>query len=48
MNGEVLWNNIIARLSPAGEELETKTGLWFRASSENGSVYVDRASIILT
>lgn len=45
MVGEVLWNRITSELSKSGEELKTlKKGLWFRASSDNGKLYVDRAT----
>lgn len=43
MSGEVLWNIIISGLSYSGVELKTITGLWFRASSHNGRLYVDKA-----
>lgn len=45
MNGEVLWNKIISGLSSFGDELQTTTGLWFRASSNNGRLYVDKATV---
>jgi len=45
MNGEILWNRISSELSQSGEELKTlKKGLWFRASSDKGRLYVDKAS----
>lgn len=44
MTGETLWNTIIAILPSKGEELQTTTGLWFRASSSNGRLYVDKAT----
>lgn len=44
MSGEALWNIIISELSSSGVELKTTTGLWFRASSHNGRLYVDRAT----
>ena len=43
MNGEILWNSIISGLSSPGDELQTTPGLWFRASSDNSKLYVDRA-----
>ena len=43
MKGETLWNNTIAGLPSSGEELQTTTGLWIRASSHEGKLYVDRA-----
>ena len=44
MTGEAQWNIIITELSSSGEELQTTTGLWFRASSHDGRLYVDRAT----
>lgn len=45
MTGEVLWNRITSELSQSKEEIKTlRKGLWFRASSENGKLYVDRAT----
>jgi hypothetical protein len=44
MNGEALWNIIISGLSSSGEEIRTTTGLWFRALSHDGRLYVDRAT----
>lgn len=43
MNGEILWNSIISGLSSSGDELQTTTGLWFRALCDNGKLYVDSA-----
>lgn len=43
MGGEALWNRIIEVLPVAGEEIQTTTGLWFKASSNEGRLYVDRA-----
>ena len=43
MVGEVLWNRIISELTQS-EEIQTTTGLWFRASSDNGKLCVDRAT----
>lgn len=36
MSGEALWNRIIAFLPLSGEEMQTTTGLWFKASSNDG------------
>lgn len=44
MTGETLWNTIIAGLSSEDEEIQTTTGLWFRASSNDGRLYVDKAT----
>lgn len=44
MSGEALWNIIISGLSSLGVELQTTTGLWFRTSSHDGILYVDRAT----
>lgn len=44
MSGEALWNIIISGLSSSGVELQTTTGLWFKASSYDGRLYVDRAT----
>lgn len=44
MSGEALWNIIISGLSSSGVELQTTTGLWFRGSSLDGRLYVDRAT----
>lgn len=44
MGGEALWNRIIEVLPLAGEDMQTTTGLWFKASSNNGRLYVDRAA----
>jgi hypothetical protein len=43
MCAETLWNTIIASLSPSGEEMQTTTDLWFRSSSNGGSLYIDKA-----
>ena len=43
MNGETLWNSVISGLTSQGEELQTTTGLWFTAYSEDGKLFVDRA-----
>ncbi|MBB6698662.1 hypothetical protein [Clostridium algidicarnis] len=44
MNGEALWNTAIAGLSSSGEEIQTTTGLWFRALSCDGRLYVYKAT----
>jgi hypothetical protein len=44
MTGETLWNSIIDSLPSEGEEMQTKTGLWFRASSRDGRLYVEKAT----
>lgn len=44
MSGEALWNIIISGLSSSGEEIQTTTGLWFRALSHDERLYVDRAT----
>ena len=43
MSGEALWNRIIEILPVSGEEVQTITGLWFKASSIDGRLYVDKA-----
>ena len=45
MDGKALWNKIKSILSSLGDELQTTTGLWFRASSDKGKLIVDKASI---
>jgi hypothetical protein len=44
MNGESLWDIIISSLTSLGDESQTTTGLWFRASSDKGKLYVDKAT----
>lgn len=44
MNAETLWNIVVSGISSSGEELQTTTGLWFRASSHDGRLYVNRAT----
>lgn len=44
MNGERLWNSIVLGLSPSGEEMQTTTGLWFKALSQKEKLYIDRAT----
>ena len=43
MSGEALWNSIIEVLPVSGEEIQTTTGLWFKASSNDSRLYIDRA-----
>ena len=43
MDGETLWNRIIELLSLSGEEVQTTTGLWFKASSYNDRLYINKA-----
>jgi len=43
MGGEALWNRIIGVLPFSGEEMQTTTGLWFKASSNGSRLCVDRA-----
>ena len=43
MGGEALWSRIIEVLPVSGEEIQTTTGLWFKASSNDGRLYVDKA-----
>lgn len=43
MSGEALWSRIIDVIPVSGEEIQTTTGLWFKASSINGRLYVDKA-----
>ncbi|WP_066251306.1 hypothetical protein [Neobacillus drentensis] len=45
MNGELMWNSIISKLTTVGIELQTTTGLWFNASTDKGKLYVDKATI---
>ncbi len=44
MNAEALWNIVVSGISHSGEELQTITGLWFRASSLEGKLYVSLAT----
>ncbi|KMT22308.1 hypothetical protein [Clostridium cylindrosporum] len=44
MNGEVLWNSIISKLSSSGDELQTKTGLWFKVQFKRDKLYVEGAT----
>lgn len=41
MSGETLWIRVISGLSSAGEDLQTTTGLWFRASAQGEKLYID-------
>lgn len=43
MSGEALWSRIIDVIPFSGEEIQTTTGLWFKASSISGRLYVDNA-----
>jgi len=43
MSGEALWSRIIGVIPATGEEIQTTTGLWFKASSIDGRLYVDKA-----
>lgn len=43
MSGEALWKRIIEVLPVSGEEIQITTGLWFRASSQDGRLYVEKA-----
>jgi hypothetical protein len=44
INCEQLWDTIISKLSSTNEELQTTTGLWFKAYVKNGRLFVDGAS----
>ena len=39
-----MWNRIIEVLPVSGEEIQTTTGLWFKASSSDGRLYIDKAA----
>ena len=41
MNGATLWSRVISGLSSLGEDLQTTTGLWFRASFQGEKLYID-------
>jgi len=43
MSGEALWNRIIEVIPVSGEEIQTTTGLWFKVSSIDSRLYVDKA-----
>ncbi|WP_339060205.1 hypothetical protein [Tepidibacillus marianensis] len=43
MSGEALWNRIIELLPISGQEIQTTTGLWFKASSIDGRLYINKA-----
>lgn len=38
-----MWNRIIEVLPISGQEIQTTTGLWFKASSIDGRLYIDKA-----
>lgn len=38
-----MWGRIIGVIPASGEEIQTTTGLWFKASLNNGRLYVDKA-----
>lgn len=38
-----MWSRIIGEIPASGEEIQTTTGLWFKASSIDGRLYVDKA-----
>ncbi len=44
MSGEALWSRVVSGLPATGEELQTTTGLWFRASSQGEKLYIDSAT----
>lgn len=44
MTGETLWNQVISELSASAKEVQTSRGLWFKASSRNGWLYVYAAA----
>ncbi|NLO90337.1 MAG: hypothetical protein GX088_08485 [Clostridia bacterium] len=44
MSDEALWSRIISELSSSGEELQTRTELWFRTTAKRDSLFVDRAA----
>ena len=44
MDGEALWEKILKELSGGGTEVQTKRGLWFRASTRDQRVRVDNAA----
>ncbi len=43
MGGESLWNRIVEALPVSGEEVRTSTGLWFKASSSDVRLYINKA-----
>ena len=43
MSREALWNRIIEVLPISRQEIQTTTGLWFKASSIDGRLYIDKA-----
>lgn len=38
-----MWNRIIEVIPISGQEIQTTTGLWFKASSIDGRLYIDKA-----
>ncbi|XAM38301.1 hypothetical protein TPHSE_25850 [Terrisporobacter petrolearius] len=40
MNGEILWDLIISRLTSKEEELQTTTGLWFKSYLKDDRLFV--------
>ena len=44
MSGEALWSKVVSGLTAGGEELQTTTGLWFRASSQGERLFIDSAT----
>lgn len=44
MTGEAIWSRAVSGLSSAEEELQTTTGLWFRASAQGERLYIDSAT----
>jgi len=43
MGGEALWNRIVEVLPVSGEEIQTSTVLWFKASSSDIRLYINKA-----
>lgn len=43
LKSDDIWKRIIMQTSNGGDELQTKTGLWFRATSGENTVYVSSA-----
>lgn len=44
MDGEELWNKVLSKLNSKGEEIQTKTGLWFKAFVKEGKLYIEKAT----
>ena len=44
MSFEALWSKVVSGLSVEGEELQTTTGLWFKASGKGERLYIDSAT----